>query len=214
MPQKKSNAKSSKSTNGRTRNYACIVYPESAPEGWQSILSEQFVPAFISPLHDKDINPTGELKKAHYHVIIMFDSVKTSEQAKVIFDKIGGVGCAVVQSLRGYARYLCHLDNPDKVQYNQDEVQALCGADYNGTIGLAIDKYKAIGEMIDYCEETGLYSYSDLLKYARNERFDWFRVLCDNGTLVIKEYLKSKLWTDTQSYNNFTVDTETGEVFE
>ena len=39
---------------GRTRNYATVVYPESAPEGWQSILEDQFVSAFISPLHDCD----------------------------------------------------------------------------------------------------------------------------------------------------------------
>lgn len=47
---------------GRTRNFATVVYPESAAEGWQDILAQQFVPIFISPLHDKDINPTGEAK--------------------------------------------------------------------------------------------------------------------------------------------------------
>lgn len=188
---------SEKSTNGkgRTRNFATVVYPESALENWQDILAEQFVPAFISPLHDKDLNPTGEAKKPHYHVVLMFDGVKTKEQAQFIVDKIGGVGCEVIQSIRGYARYLCHLDNPEKAQYNQDAVRSLCGADYAGTIGLVTDKYKAIGEMIDFCKEFNIYSYSDLLEYCRMERFDWFRVLCDNGTVVMKEYLKSKLWT-------------------
>jgi hypothetical protein len=184
-----------KSSNKRTRNFATVVYPESAPEGWQDILSDQFVPSFISPLHDKDLNPTGEAKKPHYHVVIMFDSVKTAEQAEYIFNLIGGVGCEVVQSIRGYSRYLCHLDNPDKAQYNQENVRCLCGADYSAVIGLVLDKYKAIGEMIDYCKENGVFSYSDLLEYARMERFDWFRVLCDNGTVVIKEYLKSRSWT-------------------
>ena len=47
---------------GRTRNYATVVYPDSAPENWQEILTQHFVPAFISPLHDKDLNPTGETK--------------------------------------------------------------------------------------------------------------------------------------------------------
>ena len=180
---------------GRTRNFATVVYPESAPENWQDILAEQFVPAFISPLHDKDVNPTGEAKKPHYHVMIMFDSVKTREQAQAIFDLIKGVGCEVVQSVRGYARYLCHLDNPEKYQYEQSNVRSLCGADYVGTIGLVTDKYKAIGEMIDFCELNDIVSYSELLKYCRMERFDWFRVLCDNGTVVIREYLKSRKWT-------------------
>lgn len=189
--------KNTSSGKGRTRNFATVVYPDSenTPDNWQEILAEQFVPAFISPLHDKDVNPTGEKKKAHYHVLIMFDSVKTSEQAKEIFEKIGGVGCERVNSLRGYSRYLCHLDNPEKEPYEQNEVRALCGADFSGVIGLVTDKYKAISEMIDFCEEQNVLSYSELLKYCRNERFDWFRVLCDNGTIVIKEYLKSRHWT-------------------
>ena len=181
---------------GRTRNFATVVYPESAPENWQEILSEECVPSFISPLHDKDKNPPGEDKKPHYHVLIMFEGVKTAEQAIEIFTKIGGVGCEKVNSIRGYARYLCHLDNPEKAQYNQDDVRCLGGADYFATIGLPTDKYKAIKEMIDFCNENGIISYSDLLEYCSVERFDWFRVLCDNGTVVIKEYLKSKRWTN------------------
>ena len=180
---------------GRTRNFATVVYPESAPEDWQTRLEECFVPCFISPLHDSDVNPGGEIKKAHYHVVIMFEGVKTVEQATEIFGKIGGVGCEKVNSIRGYARYLCHLDNPEKFQYRQEDVRSLCGADYITTIGLVTDKYKAIGEMIDYCELNDIISYSELLKYCRMERFDWFRVLCDNGTVVIKEYLKSRAWT-------------------
>lgn len=191
-----------KSGRGRTRNFATVVYPESAPENWQDILTEQFVPAFISPLHNNDINPTGEIKKEHYHVLIMFDSVKTIEQAKDIFSKIGGVGCEMVQSLRGYSRYLCHLDNPEKAQYKAEDVRCLCGADYPGVIGLVIDKYKAIGEMIDFCSENGIVSYSTLLEYCRHNRFDWFRVLCDNGTVVMKEYLKSVSWSISQNHVN------------
>lgn len=182
----------------RTRNYATVVYPESAPDNWQDILSEQFIPSLISPLHDKDINPTGELKKAHFHVIIMFDSVKTIEQAKEVFNLIRGVGCEAIKSIRGYARYLCHLDNPEKVQYSQSDVRSMCGADYTSIIGLAIDKYKAIGEMIDFCKSENVLSYSDLLEYSRNNRFDWFRILCDCGTLVMKEYLKSRFWTQNR----------------
>ena len=189
MAEKKSSGK------GRTRNFATVVYPESAPDNWQSILSEQCIPAFISPLHDSDVNATGEQKKSHYHVIIMFEGVKTREQAEDVFKTINGVGCEVVQSLRGYARYLCHLDNPEKAQYSPEDVRSLCGADYTGVIGLVTDKYKAIGEIILYCKENNIVSYSDLLEYCMIERYDWFRVLCDNGTFVVQTYLKSRVWT-------------------
>jgi len=119
----------------------------------------------------------------------------TLEQVQSLITFFGGVGCEKVTSMRGYARYLCHLDNPDKAQYNVEDVRSLGGADFISAIGLPTDKYKAIGEMIDWCEENNVVSYSQLLVYARVERFDWFRVLCDSGTIVIKEFLKSRKWT-------------------
>lgn len=178
----------------RTRNYATVVYPDSAPEDWLIRFGNMLIPGFVSPLHDLDINPYGEPKKPHYHVMIMFDNVKTIEQAKDVFDEIGGVGCEIVNSIRGYARYLCHLDNPDKIQYDKGFVQSFCGADYEDTIGLSLDKYIAIREMIDFCRTEGIVSYAELMHYAMEYKYSWFRVLCDNGTVVVKEYLKSYSW--------------------
>ena len=181
----------------RTRNFATVVYPDSAPENWLETLGEQCVPCFVSPLHDRDTNPTGEPKKAHYHVMIMFDSVKTSEQAQEVFQAIGGVGCEVVKSVRAYSRYLCHLDNPEKEQYNPDDVRQMGGADYHDVIGMAIDKYVAISEILDYCDSNQIYSFRQLLSYCRKEKFEWFRQLCDGGVYIVKEYLKSAQWEDS-----------------
>lgn len=183
----------------RTRNYASVVYPESVKDNWLDILSDLHIPVFISPLHDKDTNPTGEPKKAHYHIIFMFEGKKSKEQIKAITDEIGAVGQEPINSVRGYARYLCHLDNPEKAQYSTDDVKCLGGADYTSVIGLPTDKYKAIKEMMQFCKEYNIMSYADLLELSAEEHFDWFRVLCDNGTVVIKEYLKSRTWTDNQS---------------
>lgn len=188
----------------RYRNFATVVYPESAPENWQGLLAEQCIPAFISPLHDKDINPTGEPKKHHYHVVIMFEGKKSLDQAQEIFDIIGGVGCEKVNSIRGYARYLCHLDNPEKAQYDIAEALSLAGADYINTIGLATDKYNAISEMIDFCEIYDVYSYRELLIYSMNNRSDWYRILCDSGTYVLREYLKSRHWDAKEGFEFLT----------
>lgn len=187
-----------KSSNDRFRNFATVVYPESAPEGWKDILASEFVPALISPLHNMDLNPGGDFKKAHYHVILMFDGPKTVKQAIDIFDKIGGVGCEIVNSIRGYARYLCHLDNPEKAQYKVDEVLSFCGADFHSLINIPSDKYKSVREMITFCVDEGIRSYSDLVEYAMMFREDWFKSLCDSSTYILKEYLKSKTWTDKE----------------
>lgn len=187
----------------RTRNYATVVYPESAPENWQDILAGYYIPAFISPLHNQDVDPYAmddhgnkivKPKKPHYHVMIMYDSVKTIEQATEVLSSIGGVGVEIVNSVRGYARYLCHLDNPEKYQYDKGFVKSLYGADYEETIGLALDKYIAIREMVCFCRDNAILAYSELFRYAMDHRQDWFRVLCDNGTVVMKEYLKSCSW--------------------
>lgn len=206
MTEKKTNTK-----DGRGRNFATVVYPESAPENWQEILAEQFVPAFISPLHDSDVNPTGEPKKAHQHVVVMYDGKKSMDQVRALFDLIGGVGCEPVQSLRGYARYLCHLDNPEKHQYDQANVRSLCGADYASIIGLATDKYKALVEMEEFCEKYNVMSFYALARYASKYRTDWSRILKDNGAIYMKEYLQSRLWSITNNHGDI-IDPLTGEV--
>ncbi len=188
--------------NKRTRNYATVVYPESAPADWKVLLQEQCVPAIISPIHDRDINTDGTLKKKHFHVMILFDGTKTKEQAGEVFSVIGGVGIEPIKCTRAYARYLCHLDNPDKAKYAIEDVISCAGADYYSMISMATDKYTAIGEMIEFCMNNSIVAYSELLLYAKNNRMDWFRVLCDNGTLTMVQFLKSHYWEITKYRND------------
>ena len=184
----------------RFRNFATVVYPDSVntPEHWRSILEDFKTPILISPFHDQDLNVTGEPKKPHYHVLISFEGMKSPDQVKDLFDQVGGVGLETVNSLRGYARYLCHLDNPDKHQYCPSDVQQLSGADFFEIIALPSDRYGLIGEMIDYCQAELVFSYASLLIYARSYREDWFRILCDSATIVMKEFLKSLRWEHEQ----------------
>lgn len=175
----------------RYRNFATVIYPESAVKGWVDTLADTHIPIFISPLHDKDMNPNDEPKKPHFHVMLMYEAVHTEAQARQVFESVGGVGCEVIKELRGYTRYLCHMDNPDKAQYEPSNVQALNGADFYKVISLTSDKYLAIREMMAYCLEHHIIYYHELCTYASKNREDWFRVLCDNGTLVMSTFLKS-----------------------
>lgn len=184
-----------KTKDGRARNFATVVYPESAPEDFLSIIGQFCIPVFVSPLHDQDLNPTGEPKKPHYHVLFAFEGKKSVEQVQVYVDQINGVGVEIVGSLRGYARYLCHLDNPEKHQYAVDDVRSFAGADYIDAIGLPTDKYKMLREMVEFCDDNDVDSFADLADYASNNRSDWFRILADSGTIFMTHYLKSKHWT-------------------
>lgn len=171
----------------RTRNFATVIYLDSAPVNWLDILSGSLVPSFISPLHtDSD--------KEHFHVLVMFDSVKTPDQARELFQSFGGVGCEAVNSLRAYARYLCHLDERDKPKYDISDVVSLGGADYHKVITLPADRYSAISEMMDYVYDHNVISYAALMRYARDNQPDWFRSLCDSSSMVMREYIKSLAW--------------------
>lgn len=192
MGSKKSNGESYGT--GRTRNYACVVYLDSAPENWLSIISDAKIPCFVSPLHDEDVNPTGEPKKPHHHVLAMWDSVKTKDQAQAFFDTFKGVGCESVNSSRGYARYLCHLDNPEKAQYSPEKVKCFGGANYSHIIGTMADKGKCVREMIAFVREQDITCFSDLMDYSATNNEEWFDCLINAGAYVIKEYIKSYTW--------------------
>lgn len=178
----------------RYRNFATVVYPESASENWKDILNDLKIPALISPLHNKDLNPTSEKKKSHYHVLLLFEGKKSVEQVKEIFEKIDGVGCEVVSSIRAYARYLCHLDNPEKAQYSVDDVISLGGLNYRTIIGSMADKNKCISDMIDHINDNDLDSFAELVCYAKNFKPDWFDCLLNSGSYFVKEYIKSRCW--------------------
>lgn len=178
----------------RTRNFVSIGYPESLRDNWRQILGEQCVPCVVSPLHDKDVNPDGDPKKPHYHIMIMFDGVKTFEQAQEVFDSIGAIKCQAVKNVRGQARYFCHLDNPEKFQYPIFECTQYGGADYQSLIELPSDKFSVIAEMMDFCDDNDCYSFCELARYARNHQDQWFRCLCSNGSMFMKEYLKTLAW--------------------
>lgn len=182
---------------GRTRTYATIIYTESAPKDWQEILQEEHIPCHISPLHDKDINKDGTLKKPHYHVVLKFDGIKTRKQAEKVFKKIGGVGAEVVNSPRAYMRYLCHLDNPDKVQYPVEEVVSYGGADYDMYINTAKDIYTTIGDIIDFCIANNIVCFADLLVHTKETQFNWFKIICDHSMLLC-QFLKSKYWDENR----------------
>lgn len=178
----------------RTRNWAFIMYPDSAPESWRDLLTGHHVDMLISPLHDADLNATGEEKKPHWHVVLAFSGPKTEKQAQELADSVNGTKVQAVSSMRSYARYLCHLDNPEKAQYEPSQVVVLGGIDYLDMISSAADIDTAISQMEQWCDDNGIFSYAQLCRYARQNRPDWTRLLHHRCTVHMKAYLQSCQW--------------------
>lgn len=199
--EKISKAKYDAKRTGRTRNFATVVYPESAPTDWIERLNQQHIASLVSPLHDRDVNPNGELKKPHYHVLLMFES-PTDYESKVapIFAEIGGVGRETVNSARGYARYLCHLDNPEKAQYSPLEVHCFGGADYNSIVSLPTDDVKIITEIKNFCRENEIYSLAEIIDIAETLHPEWYSTIVLSRCYVIDKYIKSLAWEFETGY--------------
>lgn len=186
----------------RTRNFASIVYPESAPDDWREILQSKCIKAFVSPLHDKDINPDNTPKKPHYHVVLAFNGVKTVAQAQEIFDSFGAIKCTPINDLVAYCRYLIHMDNPEKYQYNPDDILCYGGGDWSTLVRTPADRYKAISDICEYCVQHQILSYSVLIDFLREDNYEWFKIAADN-TIFFKNYLSSRCWTNERIAQGF-----------
>lgn len=182
---------------GRTRVFAAVVYPDSSPQDWQERLTQEHVSAFISPLHDRDENPDGTAKKEHWHLMLMFEGVKSQDQVDALLDRVLGPNRVKhyenVNSTRGYARYLCHLDNPEKAQYDKADVTALCGADYAEIISLPSDDWDVLDQIFDYIEDNKVRYYAQFMRYCRKERRDWWKLLMARYSYVVINYMKSEV---------------------
>lgn len=178
----------------RTRNWTVVVYPESAPENWREYLDELHIEWVESPLHEWDTNATGEVKKAHWHVLLMFGGVKSYEQ---VFECIQPLNCPIPQrchNAKAMVRYMAHLDNPEKHQYSVADIKAHGGVDLAELLRpSSSERYSLIREMVVYVKENGITEFQDLMDYAYAERFDdWFPLLCDSSAYVVGNYIKSQ----------------------
>lgn len=175
----------------RKRNFACVVYDLDL-NSWRERLDKFHIASYISPLHDKDYNIANEPKKPHYHVMIMFDGNKSIRQVQEVFSSICGVGLEIVESLRGYARYLCHLDNPSKFRYQESQVIELNSpTPYMDLISSSADKVSATRDMLFVIRKDHIHYFSEFVDYCIEYKPEWHYLLLNGCVVFIKEYIKS-----------------------
>lgn len=176
------------------RSWAFVMYPESMPTDWEKIISDTGLPMAISPLHDKDIDPTGTPKKPHYHVICYYENSTTYNNVKTnVCDKLNATIPQKLESLRGMYRYHIHLDNPEKYQYDDRDRKFYNGFDIDEVGKLTrTEVLKIIKECYVFCEKHNISEYSDLVKIlVDNDMIQMLDVITFN-TMPIKTFLESK----------------------
>lgn len=125
----------------KARYWAFLLWIDSTPDlandfgAWRQKLIDQHIPCVVSPMHDQDYDTDGEKqipKKAHRHIMVQYGNVTTKNFIwKLVTVEMGFSTQAVVPivSARGYYRYMIHLDNPEKAQYDATRYIYLSGFD-------------------------------------------------------------------------------------
>ena len=90
----------------RARYWTVIVYPESAPADWRDVIDKEHIQWIESPLHDKDTNPDGEVKKAHWHLLLLYSGMKSYSQVKKLADNLNAPSPEVCSEARGLVRLI------------------------------------------------------------------------------------------------------------
>lgn len=182
----------------KARNYAFTLYEDSASAVWKSMVSDLHVKSFWI-CHDMDTHEDGSLKKLHYHVMLMFPNAISWKSAEELFGRLGiANGCyEVVNSVSGYARYLCHMDNPEKYQYGLDNVHEFGGANYQEIIRKTkSNKYDTLREILDFCDNNGVECYARVVRYGMENNEKWLDTLLDiRYGKLIQDYIKSVYWS-------------------
>lgn len=184
-----------KNKNIKKRNWACVVYPESLPKDWKTILIQTGLEIAVSPLHNRDINPDGEIKKEHYHLILCYSGPTTYKSVSELTSKLNAPLPQALESVKGYYRYLTHKDNPEKYQYDECDIQHLGGFQKSNYMEFSRSEIQLIKRKVQiFIRENEIKEYSKLLDLLLdNEMFDEWDI-ASNNTLLFDKYISSKRW--------------------
>lgn len=162
----------------RSTNWSFEVYPQSANDLWEINLSDTLIPSLQSPLHDKDVNEDGTLKKAHYHIQLCYETKKSAAEVLDIASNVSGLG------LGG-----CNVDNDDF------EIDLVKPIDKHHSYWQAFNKDgKSIGVVLRVRSRSGMARYLCHLDHADKHQYstDLIKVRgnLDLGSLLGRTYNK------------------------
>lgn len=175
------------------RIFSGIGYKESMKENWIELLEETGLAIAVSPYHDSDINPDGEIKKAHYHILFKFEGPTTLKHVMNLCSEIGIVQIKKIESLRGMYRYHLHLDNPEKYQYEDKDRILINGFDPRDADALTATEIDRItNDILGFIEDNDILEYRDLLHIFRENCMVNMLTVAKSHTVLFNSYIRSK----------------------
>lgn len=110
--------------NKKGRVFSLIIYNRRRID---EVLIEkaELIKNYALILHDKDKDDNGNAKKNHYHMLIKTLNPYTASSVNKWFDDDEGANslCELCNTPKRAFEYLIHKNNPEKFQYNIDEIE-------------------------------------------------------------------------------------------
>lgn len=186
---------------GKARAFAFLIYPESW-QTWESDLKALHMPIVVSPLHDRDVwteadeeqspeHVAGTPKKPHRHAIISWGNSTTIKAVLNVLEPYGVQYVDPVGSYSAYCRYLLHLDDPEKAQYDSLDVVCISGGipDFERKLTRS-EMLAQRDEIMELCVDNCIVEYAILCGYCKDHRPDWREEVYTN-TVFWRGYLSS-----------------------
>lgn len=187
----------------KCKYFCCILYPDSSTYDVNKViksLAEEHLTFAVSPIHDKDVEEDGSKKKAHYHLLLAYSSATTLNNIRGWFSACGMPesdlhSVRVCASGVGYFRYLTHKDNPEKAQYNENDICVFNDADelFKKFACTESDKLDRLVRIFQIVDDLDTISFHSLVQYLMFNERDLFKLLTSSSALAIcvKEYQRS-----------------------
>lgn len=170
----------------RDRKFCLLLYPDD-PIHMEALARIESSYDYAYVLHDKDvIEESGEIKKAHYHVVLISgkNAIWSSALAKEL-----GIEVNYIQLCRNVDRaleYLIHFNEEEKYQYSIEDVKGTLKARLNQLINCTNkSESDKVSELIEFIETyDGHLTISTFSKHCASVgMWDVFRRA---GTIFIK----------------------------
>lgn len=202
------------------RIWECIFYPESTDfDRLCSAIESLHVRAAVSPLHDSDTfdefdvrdwykrhkdadaktlenaPKVGDKKKPHWHVLLCFKGTKRRNQIEDFCSDATdcGVMSRVVSDAGGYLRYFCHLDSPEKAQYNVSDITAFGGIDLKPLYEVSrMQSLDCIGSIVGFVNDNDIVHFCDLVEAAFESGDNVFIQTVLENSYFIERFISSR----------------------
>lgn len=187
----------------KSKYFCCVLYPDSTTYDVEKIiisLAEEHLTFAVSPIHDRDKEDDGSLKKAHYHLLIAYSSATTLNNIRGWVNACGMPeselhSVRVCASGAAYFRYLTHKDNPEKVQYDDNDIRVFNDSDelFKKFSKTASEKIFDLVRIFQIVDELNTISFHTLVQYLMFNEPHLFKMLTSSSALAIcvKEYQRS-----------------------